>query len=144
MSQIEAVFQVLGGSTVVGPAPESLHQIQERLEEGLPYAALEALTERLELSQGEVLSSLALTARTLARRKKEHRLHAVESDRLYRVARITARAFDVFGDEEKARRWLHKPNRSLGGKVPLELLTTDVGAQHVDDILGRIEHGIPS
>jgi uncharacterized protein (DUF2384 family) len=32
----------------------------------------------------------------------------------------------------------------LNGELPIRLLDTDVGAQQVEDILGRIEHGIVS
>jgi uncharacterized protein (DUF2384 family) len=32
----------------------------------------------------------------------------------------------------------------LNGELPIRLLDTDVGARQVEDILGRIEHGIVS
>jgi len=55
--------------------------------------------------------------RTLIRRKKESRLQASESDRLFRLARVAALALEVLEDADKARRWIHKPNRALGGEV---------------------------
>jgi putative toxin-antitoxin system antitoxin component (TIGR02293 family) len=61
---------------------------------------------------------------------------------LYRIARVAAQAFAVFGSEEKAAVWLRRPNRALNGDLPVHLLDTDVGARQVEDILGRIEHGI--
>ena len=30
----------------------------------------------------------------------------------------------------------------LGERIPIELLETDVGARQVEQVLGRIEHGI--
>ena len=72
------------------------------------------------------------------------RLDAHESDRLYRVARVAAHAFDVFGTEDNAATWLRRPNRALGGEAPIHLLDTDVGARQVEDTLGRLEHGIVS
>jgi putative toxin-antitoxin system antitoxin component (TIGR02293 family) len=48
------------------------------------------------------------------------------------------------GSEEKAARWLHTPNRALGGNLPLELLDTDLGSRQVEEVLGRIEHGVYS
>jgi ribosomal protein S16 len=47
-------------------------------------------------------------------------------------------------DTERAVRWLHRPNRALGGPAPLTLLDTDLGAQQVEQLLGRIEHGVYS
>jgi putative toxin-antitoxin system antitoxin component (TIGR02293 family) len=78
----------------------------------------------------------------MARRKEERRLSASESDRLYRLARIAARAEEVLGASEEARRWLVAPNRALGSVAPLSLLDTDEGARQVEAILGRLEHGV--
>lgn len=63
-------------------------------------------------------------------------------DRAERVARIQARAEDVFGEPEKATLWLNRPNRSLSHQTPLEAIQTDTGLQLVMTILGRIEHGV--
>ncbi|MBW1797126.1 MAG: DUF2384 domain-containing protein, partial [Deltaproteobacteria bacterium] len=35
-----------------------------------------------------------------------------------------------------------EPARALGGKTPLEYADTEPGAQEVDELLGRIEHGV--
>jgi putative toxin-antitoxin system antitoxin component (TIGR02293 family) len=65
-----------------------------------------------------------------------------ESDRLLRLARVFARARQVFDDGESAARWMALPNRALGGVAPLTLLDTDIGVDQVREELGRIEHGI--
>jgi putative toxin-antitoxin system antitoxin component (TIGR02293 family) len=67
-----------------------------------------------------------------------------ESDRTVRVARVYANAVEMIGDAEKAIEWLRTPNRALGGERPLDQLDTDVGAQMVDDVLGRIAYGVYS
>lgn len=41
-------------------------------------------------------------------------------------------------------RWLAMPNKALGGKKPLDLLDTELGAKQVEQILGRIESGVYS
>lgn len=83
-----------------------------------------------------------MPARTMARRRLSRKLDPVESDRLYRIARVAAQAVSVFGTEDQATTWLQRPNRALGGELPIRLLDTDVGARQVEDVLGRIEHGI--
>lgn len=65
-----------------------------------------------------------------------------DSDRLSRFVRILAETSDVLGSEEKASHWLHAPNQALGGKTPLSLIDTDVGARQVEEVLGRIEQGV--
>ena len=109
---------------------------------GLPYASLEAVMVKFGLARGEAASALHLPQRTIARRKKERKLRADESDRLLRLARLGAQAAYVLGSEEKAARWLRRPNRALGNEVPLELLESDIGARQVEEVLGRIEHGV--
>ena len=58
------------------------------------------------------------------------------------IVDVTARAIEVFGSREKALRWLKTPVRSLGDQTPLSLLTTTEGVARVQDILGRVEHGV--
>lgn len=114
------------------------------IREGLPFTSLEAVMEQFGLKREEVSWALDLPLRTLARRKQERRLSPGESDRLVRVVRIAVQAAEVLGGREEAARWLHAPNRALGGQTPLELLDTDLGSRQVEDVLGRIEHGVYS
>lgn len=55
---------------------------------------------------------------------------------------ISARAGEVFANQEKALHWLQMPNPSLAGHTPLEAASTDEGCQEVEDLLTRIEHGV--
>jgi putative toxin-antitoxin system antitoxin component (TIGR02293 family) len=145
MSATEYVIDVLGGARVFrGRAVPTSTEMRDRIKEGLPYSSLESVRARLRLSLTEAASVLQMPARTLARRRSSRKLAADESDRLYRLARIAARAVGVFGTEDKASAWLRRPNRALGNELPIRLLDTDVGARQVEDILGRIEHGIVS
>jgi putative toxin-antitoxin system antitoxin component (TIGR02293 family) len=52
-----------------------------------------------------------------------------------------ALADEFLGDHEKAIRWLKRPNRALGGALPVEALDTELGARQVENILGRIAYG---
>jgi putative toxin-antitoxin system antitoxin component (TIGR02293 family) len=46
------------------------------------------------------------------------------------------------GSLEEARSWLRTPNRALGEASPLEFATTDVGTREVEQLIGRLEHGV--
>jgi putative toxin-antitoxin system antitoxin component (TIGR02293 family) len=48
----------------------------------------------------------------------------------------------VFGDKEKAKIWLQRPNSRLSGQRPIDLLKDDSGAAVVREILEQIDHGI--
>lgn len=49
---------------------------------------------------------------------------------------------EVFNNEiDKFSRWLLKPNRGLGDKIPNDLLKTLEGRAEVKNILDKIEYG---
>ncbi|MEO7146251.1 MAG: antitoxin Xre/MbcA/ParS toxin-binding domain-containing protein, partial [Bryobacteraceae bacterium] len=138
----QSAMQMLGRQRVSGGGKAAPRDLMERVRAGLPYSALESLMRTLSLTREEASASLSVPARTLARRKREHKLSAEESDRLFRLARVAARATEVLGKTESAAKWLRAPNRALGGAAPLSVLDTDPGAQEVEQILGRIEWGV--
>ncbi len=135
------IVDLLGGARVVGEVRDPI-EMARAVRRGLPWAAFEALLAALAISQAELAGTLHIRSRTLSRRKDSGRLEAMESDRLFRLARIFAHAVEVFEAGERARDWLASENRALGGRRPLALLDTDAGAREGDDVLGRIEHGI--
>lgn len=56
-------------------------------------------------------------------------------------AKVHAHATRVFGDEAIAADWLNTPNRALGCS-PVTLLDNVQGIKAIDNLLGRIEHGV--
>jgi putative toxin-antitoxin system antitoxin component (TIGR02293 family) len=138
------LVRTLGGKSVFREHLATFETIIEKARAGFPYATLEALAARFGIPQESLVRVLHLPPRTLARRKKARRLSAAESDRLLRLARVAARAEDVFGSQERAGAWLRGTVRALGSVRPVDLLDTDLGAQQVERILGRIEHGVYS
>ena len=144
MVTAERIAETLGGARVLkrkGVTPEGL---RAQLRTGLPYSALEAVASGFEIGTADLVAVLHVPPRTLARRKREKRLRADESDRLFRLGRIATLAEDVLGSREKAARWLHEPNRALGSATPLHQMDTDLGARQVEDILLRVAHGVYS
>lgn len=118
------------------------HQ-RKKVLRGYSFDAFESAVKEIGLSQKQLSLLVGITESTLTRRKRERQpLTTVESDRLYRVARIAALAFEVFGDENKARIWMKRPNDVLDGEIPINLLETEIGAKQVEDELHRIFYGI--
>jgi putative toxin-antitoxin system antitoxin component (TIGR02293 family) len=138
------IAATLGGTRVLKRKSFTFDQLHVQLRSGLPYSALEAVASGFEIAPADLVAVLRVPPRTLARRKREKRLHADESDRLFRLGRIAALAQEVLGSREKATRWLHQPNAALGSAVPLRQLDTDPGARQVEDVLLRIAHGVYS
>ena len=137
-----AVAARLGGRRVLKRDVRSELDLAALVREGFPAAALEFLLARGWLAATD-LYRLVGSPRTLQRKRTKHAtLSPEESDRLARVARLIARAEEALGDETKARRWLGRENRALGGQRPIALLDSDAGAVAVERVLGRIEHGV--
>jgi putative toxin-antitoxin system antitoxin component (TIGR02293 family) len=108
----------------------------------LPYSSIDALKER-GFSSDELYAIVA-PRRTLARRKEQGEdLTVAESDRVVRIQHISTMAERIFGEPEKARRWLRKRSRVLN-EVPLVLLQSETGARLVEEELHRIDYGMYS
>jgi putative toxin-antitoxin system antitoxin component (TIGR02293 family) len=59
-----------------------------------------------------------------------------------RILEVRVLADRVFGDEKKADDWLHRPNGSLSGQKPIDLLKDELGAAVVRETLEQIDSGI--
>jgi putative toxin-antitoxin system antitoxin component (TIGR02293 family) len=130
----------LGGTAVLGRGITSGRAFVERLERGLPRRAIAQLKRFAGLSDADL--SAVIPRRTLTSLKHTARLTPEQSDRIARTAGIVALSQRVFGDVAPARDWLLAANAALEGQVPLRLLRTGNGAQLVESVLIRIEHGV--
>lgn len=138
----EDVARHLGGRESLGREVESEFDLVRLVRSGLPPSALETVIGRGVLSRREA-EQLIVPRRTLSHRKRRgESLTTDESDKLARVVRVAALAEETFQNAEKAHGWLRDPNRALGGERPIDLLETEGGARLVEQILGRIAHGV--
>ena len=88
---------------------------------------------------------VGIPRQTLVRRRLRGVLRRDEGDRAATVARVFSAALAYFeGDREHAVDWLKHPNPALGGETPLQRADTATGAEDVIDLIGRLEHGIPT
>jgi putative toxin-antitoxin system antitoxin component (TIGR02293 family) len=140
-SRARLTSQKLGGKKLLGVDVRSEADLLAVVEHRLPLGALSALTE--DALSPEEAERLIIPRRTLSHRKaKKQLLTQVESERAVRVASIVALAEDTFADRDKARAWLRRPTTVFGGKRPIDLLATEIGARLVEQLLYRIAHGI--
>lgn len=140
-----ALAQVLGGRGTFGArSPRTASEWHGLIQSGVPARAAFLLKEQLGLRQEELARLLGLSVRSLTRLAEARTLDPVVGDRLYRLARLYALATEVLEDDGAALRWLRSPQRALSGAVPLERAATDAGAREVEQLLGRLEHGVYS
>lgn len=145
---VEAVAYKLGGLEVLRRKIDTELDLANAVREGLPSESLDYVLNAVREWAGSQAAVLDIVGsrRTLERKTggRKALLKSSESDRLARLARMIVRAEQAIGNDDKAHRWLMKPNRALGGQVPLTLLDSDAGASAVEQVLDRIEYGVYS
>ncbi len=118
-------------------------KLAKKVEAGFSFGALERLGKTTGLSLERLRIAVRITPRTLTRRRKEKKLSPEESDRLVSVSRLLAQTFELFeGNAEAGMRWFQSPNRALNGQSPIEVAATETGAREVENLIGRLEHGV--
>lgn len=118
-------------------------QLVRSIEKGFSFERLQRVRRETGFPLEVLATSIGISPRTLSRRKKEKKLSAAESDRLVTVSRLLSLAVEMFeGDKEKAFRWFRNPNRALGDLTPLEMAATETGSREVENLIGRLEHGV--
>jgi putative toxin-antitoxin system antitoxin component (TIGR02293 family) len=113
------------------------------LQRGLSFGTLKSFAEVTGWPLSQIALALEIPERTLARRRATGRLGPVESERLFRLSRIFEKAVDLFdGDLGAATTWLRTPRQALSDQTPLAYARTELGAREVENLMGRLEHGV--
>ena len=139
-----SVARILGGESILGRRVRTLTDLRRLVEAGLPVASLTQVVRRLARSERAAadLKYRLVPKATLHRRRL--RLSAEESERLERLARITALAEWVWEDAELANEFLTSAQPQLGGERPVDLARSDLGARQVEELLLKLEYALPA
>jgi putative toxin-antitoxin system antitoxin component (TIGR02293 family) len=141
-ASLDKWFKRVGYARGAGGTLATELRVAQQVRKGYPAQAVDEILAA-GMIEPRIMYEIVVPRRTLAHRKqKEQPLTPEQSDRLARVLRIFARAQEALGDLDRASRWLHKENRALQGRRPVELLGSDAGTRAVEKVLGRIEHGV--
>ncbi len=120
-----------------------------------PYAVIDQSRQGVLRSEADRVAGLAkltdiemarilnMSVRNLHRLKSADKLAPDVSERLLLLTNLLQHGLSVFdADAETLTGWLRAPIRELNSQSPIQLLDTVTGFGLVDDVLGRIEHGI--
>jgi putative toxin-antitoxin system antitoxin component (TIGR02293 family) len=130
----------LGGVDVLRGDVASGTAFVRKVEEGLPKRVVLQFKRYSGFSDKDLAE--VIPRRTLTHLKQAKRLSPEQSDKVARMAGVTAHAQRVFRDSRLALDWLRTPNAALGHESPLPMLRTGSGAAVVDSVLTRIEYGV--
>jgi putative toxin-antitoxin system antitoxin component (TIGR02293 family) len=127
----------------LSPAPRSFAAFDERVAQGLPKKALKASVDRICASGEERRHLLYRIVPEATYKRRRDKLTADESGKAERLARIYATALHVWDSEDDARAFLNSPHALLGGRRPLDVSLTELGARRVEDLLWKLFFGLP-
>ncbi|HTS11048.1 MAG TPA: antitoxin Xre-like helix-turn-helix domain-containing protein [Candidatus Limnocylindrales bacterium] len=138
---IPADFSSRGSS--LGLAALTTDDLIRAVQRGFSFRSLELFASETGFPPAEIASIVGIPERTFARRKSSGRLSPDESERLLRVSSIFEKAAALFeGDVPETITWLTHPKKALGDKVPLSYARSELGAREVENLIGRMEHGV--
>jgi putative toxin-antitoxin system antitoxin component (TIGR02293 family) len=135
----ESIAEILG----LGSSIRSLSQLESAVLAGLPKRSLERLSSRLHADRREANAYKYKVVPLATWKRRSRRLSVEESERTERLARVLAAAEHAWDDREQAREWMNKPHRELGGRVPLDVARTELGARRVEVLLEKLYFGLP-
>jgi putative toxin-antitoxin system antitoxin component (TIGR02293 family) len=112
--------------------------------EGIPKRDLEHLKSKTGLDYDQLAAILSVARATLINKKGNDRFNLTLSEKILGLAEIYSYGYEVFGDQARFNEWIFRPNRSLGGQTPYDLLDSQYGRDEVKNVIGRIDFGIYS
>jgi putative toxin-antitoxin system antitoxin component (TIGR02293 family) len=112
------------------------------IRKGLSIKSVESFLDQEGFVLKDILPRLGISSSTyFSKKKKQEPLDVHSSEKLVRLIQVMVNASRILGDDE-AKKWVYQKVPSLGNKLPIDLLDTEVGHQLVEQALLQIEHGI--
>ncbi len=142
---ISETVELLGGRAVLKRPIFSKLDAHEVIVKGLPSKALRHIADSVTvLGHAEVLAAVGVSLRTVQRQSKSPKkmLSLEQSSRTWKFAEVLAKATEVMGSQVRAEEWLTTPATALDQRRPIDLLSSPVGAEAVEQLLGRLEYGV--
>lgn len=113
------------------------------IRKGVPYAAIDIISKRINAPVQDVLHIFGLPQTTYNKKRREKSLlNGRDSEVVLLLTELVDFGIGVFNnEEEKFQRWMKKINFSLGDNTPESLLDSVTGIHEVRNCLNRIEYG---
>lgn len=119
------------------------YTVIDKSRQGMLRSEADQVAQLAGLTDIELARILNMSVRNLHRLKADGKLARDASERLLLLTNLLQHGLNVFDEEAQTlAEWLRSPIRELNTQSPLSLLDTTTGFGLVDDVLGRIEHGI--
>lgn len=130
-------------NSLARPGLQGREAVRRVVQDGIPVEAVRQLQAELKRFGVSSPSTYVESIVSRAARRRRDTLTPEEGEKLVRVAAILARALDVWEDEESAAGFLTSPHPELGGEAPIDRARSEIGARQVEDLLLRLDLGLP-
>lgn len=126
-------------------APNSPFSVINSSRQGVLRAQVDEVAALVGLTDKEMAFALNMTPRNLHRLKDKQRFGVDASERLLLLKNLLTHALDTFeGRKSVVLQWLRTPIRELANHPPIQLMDTVTGFGLIDDVLGRLDYGLPA
>lgn len=145
MKRIIREADVLGGTKILGQKIITQMDQHVLISKGMPAGVIIHIKKEFKLSDKAIGRIIGVSDRTVSKRRKEallrpgKRLSIPEGDKLFRFARIVSLAQNAFQNKGAVLSWLNRPQESLDGQIPLDLLRTYIECCLVEKLLLDME-----
>ena len=119
------------------------------VKEGVPAGLLVVICEDMAISKDKLYTTIGLVRATINRKLREQQmLSQDESERVLGIARLVGQVETIvkesgvsegFDAAKWIAAWLERPQASLGGRRPAELMDTADGRGIVSDLIARMQ-----
>lgn len=117
--------------------------IIEMRREPLKKEVLIKVGKKFRFTNDQFAQVAGVTTRTYQRQPLQAKISVTASENTLRLAEIYKNGMIAFdNDEPSFQNWLNTSIPALGNKRPIDLITTGLGADHVNDELLRIEYSV--
>jgi putative toxin-antitoxin system antitoxin component (TIGR02293 family) len=110
---------------------------------GIQTKYIEQIQNFTSLTDKELSSNLPISQRQLFRYPADHKLNKEITSHLIQIIELFQKGFKLFG-EKKFKIWIRTSNKVLNDNKPIEIMDTSIGIEMIEDVIGRIEHGVYS
>ena len=141
MKTHKSIVSLLGGAKAIGRQVRTLADLDAAIQAGFPRVALENLMNAVAPEPERARLRNRVVPRASFQRSKT--LSAAHSAATERLARITALVQSVWDDVTQTQRFLWTEHPELGGRKPIEVALTELGARQVEEVIQRGLHGLP-
>ena len=122
-------------------APGYKMELIGRIREGVKKADWKQLIQFTESTEKEFEHILPASISSM---QKKSVYSKETSERIYELARLFGSGYNVFDSKEDFKRWLMTPSKTLGDKIPFELLDSSFGFEMVMNEIVRVQYNVYS